>query len=81
MLWVYGLRIDGVINQTRHTKHVSVRSTKHPPTFGIDVLIDDSKGVELEGQRFGFPVIQIEPTDATWVAAIQAQLQRLAATN
>jgi len=78
MLWVYGLRADGIINQTRHDKHVAVRSTKHPPTFGINVLIDDSRGVLLEGQRFNFPVIQIEPTDDAWVATVQAQLQQLA---
>jgi hypothetical protein len=76
LLWVYGLRPDGIINQTRHTKHVQVRSTKHPPTFGIDVLIDDSRGVELEGQRFNFSVIQINPEDTDWVATIRTQLAR-----
>ena len=76
ILWVYGLRPDGIINQTRHTKHVRVRSTKHPPTFGIDVLIDDSKGVELEGQRFNFSVIQIDPENADWVTTIRTQLAR-----
>ncbi|TFZ64799.1 hypothetical protein E4631_17560 [Hymenobacter sp. UV11] len=76
MLWVYGLHPDGIINQTHHTKHVRVRSTKHPPTFGIDVLIDDSRGVELEGQRFNFSVIQIDPQDMDWVAIIQIRLTR-----
>ena len=78
LLWVYGLRVDGIVNQARHTKHVRVRSTKHPPTFGIDVLIDDSRGVLLEGQRFGFPVIQVDPDDAGWVESVQAQLLTLA---
>jgi hypothetical protein len=77
MLWVYGLRPDGIINQTRHTQHVRVNSTKHPPTFGIDILIDDSRGVELEGQRFGFAVIQIDPEDTNWVATIRTQLTHL----
>jgi hypothetical protein len=78
LLWVYSLRADGIINQTRHDKHVRVRSTKHPPTFGIDILIDDSRGVQLEGQRFGFNVIQIDPATADWVSTIQAQLLALA---
>ena len=78
LLWVYGLRADGIVNQARHTKHVRVRSTKHPPTFGIDILIDDSRGVLLEGQRFSFPVIQIDPDDASWVENVQAQLLALA---
>jgi hypothetical protein len=77
LLWVYGLRPDGIVNQTRHTQHVRVASTKHPPTFGIDILIDDSRGVALEGQRFGFAVIQIDPEDADWVTTIQTQLIRL----
>jgi hypothetical protein len=78
LLWVYNLRADGIINQTRHNKYVRVRSTKHPPTFGINILIDDSRGVQLEGQRFGFHVIQVDPTDANWVSTIQAQLLALA---
>lgn len=79
LLWVYGLRADGIVNQARHDRQVRVRSTKHPPTFGIDVLLDDSRGVELEGQRLGFAVIQLEPTDADWVATARARLQLLSA--
>jgi len=77
MLWVYNLRVDGVVNQARHDQRVRVRSTKHPPTFGIQVLIDDSHGVQLEGERFGFPVIQIDPHDASWVTTVQSQLAAL----
>ena len=78
LLWVYGLRADGIINQAHHNQHVRVRSTKHPPTFGIDVLIDDSRGVQLEGQKFGFQVIQIDPDNSDWVATIQTRLLGLA---
>jgi hypothetical protein len=78
LLWVYGLRVAGIVNQARHTKHVRIRSTKHPPTFGITVLVDDSRGVELEGQQFSFSVIQIDPDNIDWVATIQAQLLKLA---
>jgi hypothetical protein len=74
LLWVYGLQVDGIVNQARHTQQVKVRSTKHPPTFGIDLLIDDSRGVQLEGERFGFNVIQIEPNDFGWVDTIQSHL-------
>lgn len=74
LLWVYGLRADGIVNQARHNQRVSVKSTKHPPTFGIDVLVDDSRGVQLEGERFGFNVIQLEPADFNWVATIQSHL-------
>lgn len=77
LLWVYGLRADGIVNQTRHNQQVRVRSTKHPPTFGIQVLIDDSQGVQLEGERFGFSVIQINPDDADWINTVQTQLLAL----
>jgi len=78
MLWVYGLRADGIVNQTRHTQQVRVKSTKHPPTFGIQVVLDDSRGVQVEGERFGFSVIQIDPQDAGWVETVQSQLAALA---
>jgi hypothetical protein len=81
LLWVYGLRVAGIVNQARHTKHVRVRSTKHPPTFGITALVDDSRGVQLEGQRYGFPVIQIDPDNTDWVATVQTQLLKLAAVS
>lgn len=77
MLWVYDLRVEGIINQARHTQQVQVRSTKHPPTFGIQVLIDDSRGVQLEGECFGFSVIQIDPQDVRWVDTIKSQLAEL----
>jgi hypothetical protein len=77
ILWVYTLRVNGIVNQTRHNRQVRVRSTKHPPTFGIHVLIDDSRGVQLEGERFGFSVIQIDPRNDRWVEVIQAQLVAL----
>jgi len=77
MLWIYSLRVDGIVNQARHDQQVRVRSTKHPPTFGIQVVIDDSRGVQLEGERFGFPVIQIDPQDAGWVETVRSQLAAL----
>ena len=77
MLWVYNLRVDGIVNQTRHTQRVRVKSTKHPPTFGIQVLIDDSRGVQLEGEQFGFSVIQLDPQNANWVKTVQSQLMAL----
>ena len=77
MLWIYSLRVDGIVNQARHDQQVRVRSTKHPPTFGIQVVIDDSRGVQLEGERFGFLVIQIDSQDAGWVETVRSQLAAL----
>ncbi len=71
-----GIRIGGVVNCHRHTKEVRspYRSfpncSKYPPAFGIDLLVDDSEGVVLEGQRHGFSVILVEPSDRNWTERV-----------
>jgi|SRR6476469_1854483 len=75
LFWLYGIRLDGVINQQRHTRDVKARCTKHPPSFGIDLLIDDSEGVRIEGEQHSFRVIVVAPEDGQWVAKIKAELQ------
>jgi hypothetical protein len=74
LFWLHGIRLAGVVNQARHDREVTVRSTKYPPRYGIDLLIDDSEGVRLEGERHGFAVLVIDPTDAEWVAKVKARL-------
>ena len=74
LFWLNGIALDGVVNQERHQKEVTVKSSKYPPHFSIDWLIDDSKGVEMEGERFGFNVIQINPDDKNWVEIIKNRL-------
>ena len=74
LFWLHGIRLDGVVNQARHDREVTVRSTKYPPHFGIDLLIDDSEGVRLEAARYGFNMLVVSPTDAAWVAKVKARL-------
>ena len=74
LFWLHGIRLDGVVNQQRHDRAVQARCTKHPPSFGIDLLIDDSEGVRIEGERHGFRVLVITPEDAQWAAKVQAAL-------
>ncbi|MDJ1471966.1 HAD family hydrolase [Cytophagaceae bacterium DM2B3-1] len=71
IFWLYGIRLDGVINQSIHERKVSVRSSKYPPTFGIDILIDDSKGVEIEGQKYSFKVCCIKVGEEKWIEKIK----------
>jgi hypothetical protein len=76
-LWfgAFGVRLDGVVNQVRHAAVVSgerLASSKYPPAFGIQLLVDDSLGVEIEGRRLGFSVVRIEPHDAAWCARVEA---------
>jgi hypothetical protein len=74
LFWLHGIRLAGVVNQARHEREVRVRSTKYPPQFGIDLLVDDAPGVGLEGERHGFAVLVIDPADAEWVAKVKARL-------
>ena len=75
---LHGIRLDGVINQRRHEREVTARCSKHPPTFGIDVLVDDSEGVRLEGERHGFRVLVVRPEDDDWAPTLRQKLAQLA---
>jgi hypothetical protein len=82
---VYGVRLRGVINQVRHERIVSRSGqpyrvcSKYPPAFGIDLLVDESAGVAIEGRRFGFPVVRILPDDPRWTFRLLDEIDRLAA--
>jgi hypothetical protein len=72
-LWLrlHGIRIDGIVNDDRHRRELSRCNfapplSKYPPAFGIDLHIDDSKGVWLEGKNYGFQVLVISPDDEGW---------------
>lgn len=74
LFWLHGIRLDGVVNQPRHDREARARCTKHPPSFGIDWLIDDAEGVRLEGERLGFRVLVVRPEDVDWVEKVRAVL-------
>jgi hypothetical protein len=65
----YGLHpsriINEKINQKQLRKH-NCTSSKNPKLFGIDLHIDDSQGVGMEGEKYGFETIIIELEDAKW---------------
>ncbi|KUG06762.1 hypothetical protein [Solirubrum puertoriconensis] len=75
LFWLYGIQLNGVINQARHNREARVQCSKHPPSFGIDLLIDDASGVGIEGDRYGFRVIIIDPKDEQWTARVRSALQ------
>ena len=80
---LHGIRLDGVINQQIHDlekkhwhdkyKHVS----KMPSMFGIDLLIEDSVGVKIEGEKYGFSVLVIEGTDLNWTEKVLHELNKI----
>ncbi len=70
-LFFYGIRVIKVINQTAYDKYLrnnpnAYRISKNPKSFGIDLHIDDSEGVRLEGERYGFSVVVVSPDDQSW---------------
>lgn len=73
MLLCYGIPVDFVINQYLHERRVIKRGknvSKFPPEFDIDIHIDDSLGVEMEGKKFGFKTIIISANNENWVNEI-----------
>jgi len=80
--WAYGARLGGVVNSDCHVRRLSngwpdSRSvSKYPPAFGIDLLVDDLEGVILEGKRFGFSVLRVDPQDEGWADLVRAAVER-----
>lgn len=87
-LMLYGIRVDGVVNSVLHNRALTVRGlsntpSKFPPAFDIDLHVDDSEGVRIEGDDHGFRVVVVHPQDENWaqavldaVAGVQAQFAR-----
>ena len=68
----YGLIPDLIVNGPLHEQAISGHSgphrspSKHPGLFGVDLHIDDAQGVAVEGERFGFRTLIIDPEDLEW---------------
>ena len=70
-LGFYGIRVDRVINADEHDRQVRARvggrrPSKNPRHFGIDLHIDNSTGVGIEGKEHGFDVVVVDPGDSGW---------------
>ena len=66
----YGLNLD------RHNLKTPPCS-KYLPAFGIDLLIDDSPGVEQEGRTHVFPVIIVSPDNPDWAEKLLDEIDHL----
>lgn len=76
-LWLRcaGIRLAGVVNGDAHAQALrgrAVAPSKFPPAFGIDVLVDDSAGVAMEGEAHGFRVVLVEAGDRAWADTVRA---------
>ena len=79
----YGVRPALVVNQSRHVRALCDAGIVHGPTklpslFGVDLHVDDSVGVALEGRRFGFRVLVVRPDDPNWSRAVLQAARRVA---
>jgi hypothetical protein len=78
----YGIWLRGVVNHYRHLRTMqgplaAYRScSKYPPAFGIDLLIDDSEGVAIEGRRYDFRVLRIDPADEEWTFRVGEEVRK-----
>lgn len=74
--WLKGIKLGGVINQDVHEslrKELNLNDfpTKYPSRFGIDLHVDNSKGVLLEGRKFGFRVLLVDEEDKDWTLSVK----------
>jgi len=71
----HGVRIDGMINQDEHDRHLRRSSQDRPPSknpaaFGIELHVDDSEGVRIEGEQYGFAVVVVTQDDPDWTTKV-----------
>ena len=76
----YGIWLDSIINQNKHDrifKGSEKKYTKYPPAFGIDLHIDDSEGVGIEGERGSFKVLWIDASKELWVDDVLSAVDKM----
>ena len=71
----YGVGLREVVNGERHYRWMERQRgrypcSKYPPAFGIDLLVDDSEGVQMEAKQFGFQMVLVRPEDDDWADKI-----------
>ena len=72
-----GFSVDFIINQPRHLqgqRNTPVRSSKYPSQFAIDLHVDDSTGVEMEGKKYNFNTIIVDENEIDWKVKILRQI-------
>jgi hypothetical protein len=79
----FGIPLEGVVNQGLHEREMRrygssfYPPSKYPPAFGIDLHVDDSEGVAIEGKKFNFRVLVVSPDDPNWTTRIMDYVDRL----
>ena len=74
----YGLNPSKIINEKINRAELEKQNctaSKNPNLFGIDIHVDDSKGVEMEGTKYKFKTITIDINDEEWTKKILNQIK------
>jgi hypothetical protein len=81
----HGVAVSMIINKDVHDSRLGHdlrrrAPSKNPAAFGIDLHVDDSDGVQKEGQEHGFRAVVVLPDDPRWadkvlLAAAQAEAE------
>jgi hypothetical protein len=76
-LWLWlqlqGVPVKRVVTGRTHARHVPQKATKWPPTFGIDLLCDDSPEQVESARESGCQALLITNYERDWTAAIRAR--------
>ncbi|MFT3934171.1 MAG: hypothetical protein QM726_11185 [Chitinophagaceae bacterium] len=76
--FTYGIAPDKIINQETHNNTLKEKAknySKFPPAFSIDIHVDDSEGVEIEGSRYNFKTILVAANNQEWTEYIRQILK------
>ena len=79
----YGIRLDSIINGTRHAKEVQKNQiepmpSKYPGKYRIDLHIDDDRSVLENGRQYGFSVYLIGAQDDNWDKKLFDYIKKIA---
>ena len=79
---LHGLELDSITNQNDHEKIIRHMKQKRKPSklpckVGSSLHVDNSEGVLVEGRRFHFRVLVVDPMDHDWTNKIWNEATRL----
>ena len=78
----YGVRLDGIVNGSRHMREVQAKSActlpqKLPSRYHISLHIDDEAVICSAAGQFGFRAYQLEADDDHWKEKIIARADQI----
>jgi hypothetical protein len=74
----YDIELDSITNRQDHERLIQQITTRRTPSklpsaVGSCLHVDDSDGVRIEGERLGFRVLVVAPSDSCWAERVLAE--------